>query len=210
MAKRKFYVVWKGRRPGIYHSWDMCKEQIDNFQNAVYKSFEDLASARKAYESSPQQYVGKKKSFKDMTAAEKARIGRPIMNSISVDAACSGNPGVMEYQGVKTANGEHLFHLGPFPEGTVNLGEFLALVHGIALLKKHNLDIPIYSDSVTAMKWVRDKKVNSKLERSSKNAELFELVDRGVEWLKSNSYPNKILKWETAAWGEIPADFGRK
>ena len=140
----------------------------------------------------------------------KRPIKKPLMNTISVDAACSGNPGVLEYQGVETATGKLLFHLGPFEEGTVNLGEFLAIVHGLAFLKKRNLDIPIYSDSVTAIKWVKDKKIKTTLERNAKTQSLFEYVDRGILWLLNNEYSNPILKWETTSWGEIPADFGRK
>ncbi len=208
MAKQKYYVVWKGNKPGIYTSWDECKKQITGFIGAVYKSFEDKILAEKAFKGNPYLYVGNKKN--PFSSKTNSSVGRPIKNSISVDAACSGNPGILEYQGVKTATKEELFHLGPFPEGTVNLGEFLALVHGLAFLKKHNSTLPIYTDSITAMKWVRVKKINTKLERTLKNEELFKLVDRGIEWLKNNEYSNPIIKWETSVWGEIPADFGRK
>lgn len=210
MAKSKYYVVWKGREAGVFSTWAECKLQIDNFTGAVYKSFDTREAAQIAFKNKPHLYVGQKKSANNLSKADIASVGTPIWNSISVDAACSGNPGILEYQGVETKSGKHLFHLGPFPEGTVNLGEFLALVHGLAFLKKRNSDLPIYSDSITAMKWVRVKKINTKLERSPKNEKLFELVDRGLEWLNANTYSNKILKWETAVWGEIPADFGRK
>ena len=208
--KQKYYVVWKGHKPGIYLSWNECKKQIDNYTGALYKAFEDKETAIKAANSSPSKYIGNGSKINLMTKEQMLKIGRPNPNSISVDAACSGNPGILEYQGVETATKKRLFHVGPFPEGTVNLGEFLAIVHGLAFLKKRNLDIPIYSDSVTAMKWVRDKKVNTKLERNAKNLELFELVDRGINWLKCNTFSNPIIKWETSCWGEIPADFGRK
>ncbi len=207
MAKQKFYVVWKGKKTGIFTSWTDCKKQIDGFTGALYKSFEDRLSAEKAFKSKPGLYIGNGSS---KTKLPKANVGKPVWESISVDAACSGNPGALEYRGVRTKNAKQLFHLGPFPEGTVNLGEFLAIVHGLAYLKKLNSNLPIYSDSKTAMKWVRDKKINTKLERSKKNEKLFELVNRGVEWLKNNQYSNQILKWETSSWGEIPADFGRK
>lgn len=207
MAKQKYYVVWKGRVPGIYTSWTDCKVQIDKFTGALYKAFEDQSLASKAIKESPHIHL-KAKSKQSKIIKEPA--GLPIQNSISVDAACSGNPGKLEYQGVQTATGTDLFHLGPFPEGTVNLGEFLAIIHGLAFLKKRKSDIPIYTDSVTAMKWVREKKINTKLERNAKNEKLFQLIDRGIKWLKSNNYPNAIIKWKTKAWGEIPADFGRK
>ena len=102
------------------------------------------------------------------------------------------------------------FHKGPYPNATVNIGEFLALVHGLALLKQQNSDIPIYSDSRTAMSWVRRKKANTKLARTAKNKDVFDLIERAEYWLRNNTWKNPILKWETKAWGEIPADFGRK
>ena len=46
--------------------------------------------------------------------------------------------------------------------------------------------------------------------RNNKNKGLFELIDRALVWLKENTYTTTIVKWETKAWGEIPADFGRK
>ena len=132
------------------------------------------------------------------------------MESLSVDAACSGNPGLMEYRGVYTKTKEEIFRQGPFKEGTNNIGEFLALVHGLAYLKQIKSALPLYTDSVTAMSWVRAKKCRTKLEKSDKNAALFELVVRAENWLKKNEYTTTILKWETPVWGEIPADFGRK
>jgi len=68
--------------------------------------------------------------------------GQFIIPSISVDAACAGNPGILEYQGVNTATKEVLFKRGPFPVGTVNLGEFLAIVHGLSYLKNSIVRFP--------------------------------------------------------------------
>ena len=208
MAKQKFYVVWEGNEPGVYISWKECERQIRNFDGAVYKSFFDEGLANKAFRDDPQNYIGK--DFGKISEKEKIRFGKPIQNSFCVDAACSGNPGIMEYRGVDTQSGAELFRQGPFPHATVNIGEFLALVHGLAFMVERNLTWPIYTDSRTAMKWVRDKKINSKLERLPINEKVFTLVERAINWLKTNDYPNEIVKWETAAWGEIPADFGRK
>ena len=209
--KKKYYTVWKGHHTGIFESWDDCKAQIKDFKGALYKSFSTFEAAKKAFKGDYKDYVGKNKSFKSELSEEQLKkIGRPNFNSIAVDAASSGNPGKMEYRGVDTKTGKQLFIQGPFEEGTNNIGEFLAIVHGLAFLKKKNSDRIIYSDSRTAMSWVRKKACNTKLERSDKNAELFELVDRAVHWLKNNVYSTTIVKWETKAWGEIPADFGRK
>lgn len=209
--KKKYYTVWKGNHTGVFESWEDCKAQIKDFQGAQYKSFESFDAAKKALKGNYKDYIGKSKTFKSGLSEEQLKkIGLPNYNSISVDAASSGNPGKMEYRGVHTKSKKQLFIQGPFPEGTNNIGEFLAIVHGLALLKKNQSDRIIYTDSKTAMSWVRKKTCNTKLERSAKNEALFKLVERAVSWLKSNTYTTTIVKWETKAWGEIPADFGRK
>ncbi|WP_040252665.1 ribonuclease H1 domain-containing protein [Psychroserpens mesophilus] len=209
--KKKYYTVWKGHHTGVFESWDDCKAQIKDYQGAQYKSFATFDAAKKALKGNYKDYIGKSKKFtSELSEAQLKKIGQPNYNSISVDAASSGNPGKMEYRGVDTKTKKQLFIQGPFEEGTNNIGEFLAIVHGLALLKKKNSDLIIYTDSKTAMSWVRKKTCNTKLERNIKNQTLFELVDRAVDWLKNNTYTTTVVKWETKAWGEIPADFGRK
>ena len=206
MAKQKFYVVWKGVKPGVYDSWDECKRQVNNYEGALYKSFPSKELAGKASQSGPWNYMGKNKTKSPALVSQSDFI----KDSLAVDAACSGNPGPMEYRGVYVATGKELFLKGPYQKGTNNVGEFLAIVHGLAFLKQQNIDIPIYSDSVNAMLWVKNKKCRTKLELCEENKSLFELIERAEMWLKENTYKNKILKWETDRWGEIPADFGRK
>lgn len=172
-------------------------------------SFPNLETAQKAYGKSYWEYAGKNVAQKDLLVIDKKK-GSPVLSSISVDAACSGNPGVLEYRGVYTNTGKEIFHRGPFQLGTTNIGEFLAIVTGLAWLEVNNLDLPLYSDSVNGMKWTKIKKVNTKLERNKDTEELFVLIDKALEWLHNHSPKNQILKWETALWGEIPADFGRK
>lgn len=208
MAKKRYYVVWNGLRPGIYPSWEECQAQIKGIKQALYKAFDTLAEAEKAYASSPRQYIGQgtKAESKKCAATMPASI---TTNALAVDAACSGNPGMMEYRGVYIATGEEIFHFGPM-FGTNNIGEFLAIVHGLALLKQKGIDMPIYSDSYNALLWIKGKKCKTKLPRDSKSEELFKYVDRAEKWLKENSYTTTLIKWETDKWGEIPADFGRK
>jgi len=209
--KKKFYTVWKGHNTGVFDSWDDCKAQIKDYQGAQYKSFLTFEAAKKAFKRNYKDYIGKKKVFKSELSKEQLKkIGLPNYNSIAVDAASSGNPGKMEYRGVETKTKKQLFIQGPFEEGTNNIGEFLAIVHGLAYLKQRNSNKIIYTDSRTAISWVKKKNCNTKLERREKNKSLFELVDRAINWLKSNDYDTTVVKWETKAWGEIPADFGRK
>ena len=208
--KNKFYVVWKGKVPGIYNTWGDCKKQISGIKGAQYMGFPTRVEAEQAYNSSYFAYKGQKKKESGLTPEALIKIGDPNMHSIAVDAASSGNPGIMEYQGVDTRTKKRLFKQGPFPEGTNNIGEFLAIVHGLAFLKERSSDRVLYSDSRTAISWVRKKRCNTKLEPNARNKSLFELIGRAERWLETNSYSTPIVKWETAAWGEIPADFGRK
>lgn len=194
--KIKYYAVVRGHRPGIYTSWAECQQQLSGFSQPVYKSFENQAQA--AY-------------FIEQKQQELAAQATIQWESLSVDAACSGNPGVMEYRGVYTKSGLQLFISEKYQDGTNNIGEFLAIVHALAFLQKQGQpDFPIYTDSLNAISWVNKKKANTKLERTSRNAKLFHMIERAEAWLRSHTYRNPVLKWNTAEWGEIKADFGRK
>ena len=211
MAKQKYYVVWNGVTPGIYTSWTECQLQVKGYDSAKYKSFDNREEAERAFASSPYAYIGKnaKKKTADSPTPPDTLPAAVIENSLAVDAACSGNPGPMEYRGVHVESRQEIFHFGPM-KGTNNIGEFLALVHGLALLKQKGFDMPIYSDSANAISWVKQKKCKTKLPRTAETEKLFGLIERAEKWLKENKYSTPILKWETKQWGEIPADFGRK
>ena len=213
MAKNRFYVVWCGNHPGIYDDWEVCKKEIMGCKGAKYKGFPDRLSAETAFRQGPDAYWGKDVApMIDLSTA----LERPVSQFIAVDAACSGNPGKMEYQGVyvdistqPTAK-KALFKSQVFPNATNNIGEFLALVHALAMQKKNGWHYPIYSDSVNAQIWIRQKKCKTKLQPNDKNIYLFELIARAEKWLNENTIEVPVLKWKTEIWGEIPADFGRK
>lgn len=133
-----------------------------------------------------------------------------LANAWAVDAACSGNPGPMEYQCIDLATGAQVFHFGPI-HGTNNIGEFLAIVHALALMEKQGIkDKVIYSDSHTAILWVKKKQCKTKLEHNDETKPLFDIIRRAEIWLRGHNIQVEIIKWETSRWGEIPADFGRK
>lgn len=168
-----------------------------------------MEEANDAYISGYSYSPGQKTKSTSTTLQDWKKIVPP--GSITVDAACQGNPGKMEYRGVDPYTGEELFHQGPYIHGTNNIGEFLALVHALALLKKLNRhNTPIYTDSKTAMSWVKRKIPNTKIEFNASNRTILDLLNRATQWLNQNTYANPIIKWETEIWGEIPADFGRK
>ena len=211
MGAKKYYVIWKGKETGVFSSWDKVKKLVQGVEGAKYKSFGSKTEANIAIKKKYSDYQGNKSKKIALSDADKARFGVPIKNSLTVDAACSGNPGKMEYRGVLHHNKQEIFKMGPFKNGTNNIGEFLALVHGISLLKKKGLhSLPIYSDSKIAMSWIKKKTCRTTITFDASNSDLLTLIHRAEKWLKENSFSNPILKWETKAWGEIPADFGRK
>jgi len=196
LNKSKYYTVWKGRKVGVFSSWKECKESVDGFKDAKYKSFKSYDSAIDALLKNNQRINNSKKN-------------KPV-KGLSVDASCLGNPGLMEYQGVDVKTKKVIFRVSGFDHSTNNIGEFLALVHGLSHLKNIKSNQVLYTDSVTAISWVKNKKCNTSLNNNNLNSRTFELITRAEKWLRENKYENEILKWETKSWGEIPADFGRK
>jgi len=211
--KKKFYVVWKGHKTGVYKSWAECNAQVKGVTKAEYMSFDTLEEAEQAYKGKYSDYVkrtGKTKKSHTLSEDILHRIGQPNPDTYCVDASCSGNPGELEYQCVHVGKKIKIFRQGPYECGTSNIGEFLALVHALAFFKKKGITKPIYSDSKIAIGWVEGKQCKTKLEKNESNEELFDLIERAENWLIENHYENRIIKWETHAWGEIPADYGRK
>lgn len=209
--KKKFYVVWKGKTPGVYGTWVECQAVTSGYPNAIYKSFPTLESANKAFSEGPDQYWGTNKLVNPPSDEQLAQIGQPITNSMCVDAAWNSETKIMEYRGVWYHDRSIAFERGPFENATNNIGEFLAIVHALALMANRSVDWPIYSDSKTAIVWVRNKHVNSKsMQLGETSDQINDLVTRALRWLAENKYKNEILKWKTQVWGEIPADYGRK
>ena len=206
--KQKHYVVWKGRRTGVFSTWDECSAQVSGYPGAEYKAFDTRQAAEEALRGRYEDYEARPAAA--LSPERRLEIGAPILESYCVDAACSGPPGPVEYRCLHTRTKEIIFQQGPFANGTNNVGEFLAIVHALALCQQKGLTLPIYSDSENAILWVKQKRCNTRLARDESNQELFALVDRAERWLQHNEYANPVLKWETEAWGEIPADYGRK
>jgi len=209
MVKQKYYVVWKGRQTGIFNTWDECSAQVKGFINAEFKAFDSQPAAEAALRAPYADQI-MTRPIKTSQGKLAGAAGHPIPESYCVDAACSGNPGRMEYRCVETATGREIFHAGPFDVGTNNIGEFLGVVEALMLCHFRNLTLPIYTDSKIALSWLKIKKCKTNLPVKIISPKLYERIQTAESWLHNNNYPNKVLKWETEAWGEIPADYGRK
>lgn len=216
----KYYAVLRGFNPGVYDNWEEAKDQVNGFPDALYKGYATSEEATQAY----RNFTGledKEELLRLLTAGtfENSNSNTSInyhkfpeidLNAWAVDASCLGNPGIMEYRGVEVRTGKEIFRVGPFEDATNNIGEYLALVHAMALMTKKGEYHNIYSDSKTALSWYNKKRVNTKLTPTIKNKRVFELLARGQVWVNTHQFPMKIMKWQTETWGEIPADFGRK
>lgn len=210
---RKFYVIWEGRAPGIYDSWEEAQAQVEGFPGAKYKSFTSQTAATEAFRNDGGDELY---ALRAMAAHRQPEIinyeafPEIRLDAIAVDAACAGNPGVMEYRGVVVGTGEELFHYGPVADGTNNVGEFLALVHALALCEQKGWVRTIYSDSRTAQAWLRNRKTRTSLAPTPRNAALLATLQRAERWVQTHTSRCTVVKWDTEKWGEIPADFGRK
>jgi ribonuclease HI len=204
--KTKTYVVWKGRKAGIFASWEECARQVQGYPGARYRAYASRAAAEKAFRLGPDDKTSRSVEKKEWLLAP----GVPVGESLAVDAACSGSPGRMEFRGVSLPGGRQVFRQGPFREATNNIGEFLAIVHGMRYLKENALNLPVYSDSATAIGWVKAGRCRTHLAKSRANKPVFTLISEAEGWLAQNGLPFRLLKWDTQAWGENPADFDRK
>lgn len=211
---RKFYVVWEGRAPGVYDSWEECEAQVSGYPGARYKGFTSQDDAVAAFRNADMasnlevfRLIGSHKpDIINYSAFPDIRL-----DAIAVDGACAKNPGPMEYRGVMVATGEEVFHIGPLAGGTNNIGEYVALIHAASLLaRRGDFVTPIYTDSRTALAWLRRGRSNTTVKPTADNARVIEILRRADAWLASNRIINPVLKWNTELWGEIPADFGRK
>ena len=225
-VRRKYYTVWVGAAPGVYDSWSECQLQIKGYPGARFKSFDTKEAAVEAYRGRPEDSLGVLRSIArhmnvpahpDINTVDGVRDYTTVpgvrLDAIAVDGACAGNPGVMEYRAVRVADGKEVFRRGSAGNliGTNNIGEYLAIIHiAASLAAKGDTTTPIYSDSRTALSWVRRGASKSTLERNPRTEMTLQLLARADKWLHEHKILNPILKWDTDKWGEIPADFGRK
>ncbi len=208
--KKKYYAVWKGHKPGVYFSWEKCQEQIKDYEDPIYMSFDSKRGAVDAYWSTPER-SGYERGVALNKIKEKTKIlpEGVIGDSICVAAIHSDNATHIEYKGIYTATGEVLFKFGPI-WGTSQIGEFLALVHAVAYIKQSGWHIPLYSSSAEAMKWLEDEKCETRFKVNSKSLDIHEHIIRAEYWLNNNDYEVKLLKWDTDKWGEIPVSFSKE
>jgi ribonuclease HI len=211
MAKSKYscYVVWAGRKLGIYTTWAETDAQVKGFAGALFKSYPTLEAAKSAY-AQPPPYGPNTKTDSAPAATPAEKTAPQIGPCLVVDASCTGNPGPMEYRVVLLPENQIIYNSPKYALGTNNIGEFLAIVQALRHCQQHGLALPIYSDSLTGLAWLRKKICASDLIKNTTTAPLWAKIKEAEQWLAATPYKNPIHKWNTDDWGEIPADYGRK
>lgn len=124
---------------------------------------------------------------------------------ITVDAAHSMKNGVTEYQAIDLKTGERLFYKN-IGNQTTNIGEYLGLMETIKYVIENDFQPRIvYTDSMTAITWFRNKKTASKKRHADlQRSEIFlKVMDFDISSID-------VRHWNTSEWGENPADFGNK
>ena len=179
-----YYVVKRGRIPGIYNDWSDCEKQIKGFSNAKFKKFEDYDLAL------------------DYSFAESPLTNVKPTKGIAVDAAYSMKRGEGEYQIFDLELNKMVYNSRIYKDSTVNIMEFLAIIQGLKMFSNRD----IYSDSATAITWVNNKKINT---NAVCGEETQKEIDEALDYL--NSIGEVVIKkWDTSSLGDIPADFNRK
>lgn len=111
----KYYVVRKGKAPGIYRSWEECKAQVHGFSGAEYKSFKTEAEAK--------DYMGDSTGQK--TEDQTVKDDTPVVE-IYVDGSYHSGTNEFSYGMIILQNGEELKHAEKYKD------KELAAMHNVA------------------------------------------------------------------------------
>jgi hypothetical protein len=134
---------------------------------------------------------------------------RPTKGICSDCGSVNGkNPGIFKYRLVNIETKEVIFEKIISGNCTNNLAELLGAVHAIGYNTANYLNLPVYTDSQTALSWIRKKLIKTK--HIVTDAELQEELDIALKYIKTLSKAEHPLLWNTVAWGQIDADYGAK
>jgi ribonuclease HI len=159
LAKKKFYAIRRGHRPGIYTQWfgpEGAQRQVEGFAGAVYRGFPSRAEAEAFM-------AGASPPAKEARAAGRPRLDGPHVGGphmvVYTDGGAIGNPGPGGYGVViMPPDGDPLELSGGFRKTTNNRMELMACIAALEYLDDR-LPIVLYSDSrylvdAITKKWV--------------------------------------------------------
>jgi len=133
---KKFYVVWAGRKTGVFTDWPTTHGYVDKFPGAKFKSFNSHAEADAAFRAGKPAFVRPRPKAADSSTASRSRVHTATTGlQIYCDGACEPNPGnagsgIAVYREGKL---EQLWYGLYNPNGTNNTAELNALHHALLI-----------------------------------------------------------------------------
>ena len=159
MAKKKFYVVWRGRETGIFTDWPRCQRSVEKFPDARYKSFPSRAEAEAAFKGgNPGRaaYASRPAVKKTAAAAASTPAAGDFQMQVYCDGGCEPNPGEAG-SGMAVYRDGNLSELwyGLYnPQGTNNTAELNALYQSLkvaAAAVDQGVSVQVLCDSMYSL-----------------------------------------------------------
>lgn len=188
MAKKNYYAVARGYKPGIYRTWygeEGAEVQVNGYQGALYKGFVTLQEAQQWLEQQSQEIQSFKPtvprhSQKDNHLSDPSDAADTVV--IYTDGACLGNPGRGGYAAIILEDGQRKEIAGGFTYTTNNRMELIACITALELLTAPRRVI-LYSDSSYVVNginlgWARKWRSRGWRKADGKPAENHDLWDK--------------------------------
>ncbi|XP_075720014.1 ribonuclease H1-like [Rhinoderma darwinii] len=113
---RMFYAVRKGRNPGIYKTWEECKEQVDKFPAARYKKFASEDEAWKFVRDNleaPSSHIESSSEGQSSSSVKLSyHVKRPLPNSTSTEQSAPKRTKFIDISSLPAVRGQALTHMG--------------------------------------------------------------------------------------------------
>ncbi len=143
MAKKKFYAIASGRKPGIYTSWPDAQAQVKGFPKARFKGFATREEAENWLRNPSTSPSGQKK----IHHPQKEETCRKAEIEIYTDGGALGNPGPGGYGIVIIHSDRKKEICGGYRLTTNNRMELMGCIVALQELKQKDAPITLYSDS---------------------------------------------------------------
>lgn len=138
------------------------------------------------------------------------------MQGVFVNCKCEDNPGIAKFQ-LYDLNLKKVLTVSDNFYCSNDLTEFLGLVNSIYYCF-HNNHEHLFSNSETAISWIRKKKYRSNLIRTKETEITWDKINKALKWLKTLEYTDKsgsfrdpstkkivyVHKWLESEWGKSP------
>ena len=203
MAKKKYYVVFIGRKPGIYNEWfgaNGAEIQINGFSGARYQGFATLSDAKQAFNQFRKtNHVQRQKKTSPITERQ---IQEPVPGRTKItmytDGGCIYNPGPGGYGVVLIKGKQKKEYSGSYRLTTNNRMELMACIIGLKKIKTAS-SVVLYSDSKYVVNgitkgWAKRWQANNWMRNKTDRAENVDLWEQLLDLCQKHSVQFKWVK----------------